>query len=81
LKGDLPAEARRRLEQITESLHDNIEPNTLRTIRAIMVLEKIGSPEARRVLEALAHGAPEVRETEDAKAALKRIDARNTSVP
>ena len=66
-------ETRRRLEQILSALSDVPGPDTLRTIRAIMVLERIGSPEAQGVLEALSRGAPGARETEEAKASLQRI--------
>jgi WD40 repeat protein len=46
---------------------------TLRRLRAIAVLEKIGTPEARRVLERMATGLERARETRDAKAALRRL--------
>ena len=49
---------------------------TLRRLRAITVLEKIGTPEARRVLERLASGLAGARETRDAKATLRRLDRR-----
>src|SRR5262249_11056944 len=45
---------------------------TLRRLRAIAVLEKLGTHGARRVLERLASGFVEARETRDAKAALAR---------
>ena len=37
-------------------------PETIRTIRAIMALERIGTADARAVLEALAGGAPGARD-------------------
>jgi hypothetical protein len=46
---------------------------TLRAVRAVQVLERIGSAEARKVLTALAAGAPSAPETRDAQAALKRL--------
>jgi len=49
---------------------------TLRRLRAIAVLEKIGTPEARRVLERLASGLDGARETRDAKATLRRLDRK-----
>jgi len=52
-------ETRRRLEQILNLVSGVPAPETLRTIRAIMALERIGSPEAKSVLETLAKGAPE----------------------
>jgi RNA polymerase sigma factor (sigma-70 family) len=72
LKGDLSLETRRRLEAVLDALADVPGPEALRALRGIMVLEKIGSPEARSVLETLAGGAPGATETEAAKAALAR---------
>jgi RNA polymerase sigma factor (sigma-70 family) len=76
LKENTSLEARRRLEQILKTIRDGPGPDTLRTIRAIMVLERIGSPEAQGVLETLAKGAPGARETEEAKASLERLAPR-----
>jgi len=42
----------------------------LRTQRAIQALERIGTAEARHVLQALAAGAPAARETREAQQAL-----------
>jgi hypothetical protein len=69
LAGRPSPEARRRL---TQALH---EMNRLRwrVIRAVASLEKIGSPEAQAVLEALCQGAPEALLTREAKAALERL--------
>jgi hypothetical protein len=75
-KLDGSLEARRRLEQILERQFSMPSPETLRIIRAVMVLERIGRPEAKGVLETLAKGAPGARETEEAKAALERLRAR-----
>jgi hypothetical protein len=50
--------------------------DVLRSVRAAEVLERIGTPEARRLLGQLATGAAEARLTREAKAALKRLDAR-----
>ncbi len=58
LQGSPSLEIRRRLEQILKNLADIPGPETIRTIRAIMALERIGTPEARTVLEELARGAP-----------------------
>jgi len=45
----------------------------------VAVLEDIGTPEARRLLETLATGAAEARQTREAKAALRRLDLRRAS--
>ena len=45
----------------------------LRHVRAIRVLERIGIASARQILEKLAHGAPEARDTRHAAAALRRL--------
>jgi hypothetical protein len=42
-------------------------------VRAVTVLEGIGTPEARKVLEGWAKGAPKARLTEEAKAAMTRM--------
>ena len=44
-----------------------------RLLRAVEVLEAIGSPQAQKQLERLACGAAGFEETEDAKAALVRV--------
>jgi hypothetical protein len=49
---------------------------TLQAVRAVEALEHIGTPEARKLLETLATGAPEARQTRDAKAALRRLEGR-----
>ncbi len=48
----------------------------LRQLRAIEVLECIGTAEARRVLEAISQGATEARLTQEAQAALQRLARR-----
>jgi hypothetical protein len=42
-------------------------------VRAVEVLELIGSDEARRLLRELAKGPAEARQTQEAKAALARL--------
>jgi dipeptidyl aminopeptidase/acylaminoacyl peptidase len=72
------AEARRRLEAILRK-HTERERNptgeNLRALRALEVLEMIGSPPARRILESLARGLPGARITEEAKASRARLGA------
>jgi len=50
-----------------------------RKLRAIAVLEYIGTTEARRLLERIANGAPGTVETDEAKAALERLSKRTPS--
>jgi hypothetical protein len=64
-----------RIEEILERTTEP-SPERLRSWRATKVLEQIASPEARRVLQSLAAGAPEARMTREAKAALKRQEIR-----
>ncbi len=67
------AEARRRLKQVLERREGPITaPERLRALRAVAVLESVGSAEARAVLERVAAGAPGARLTEEARAALAR---------
>jgi WD40 repeat protein len=51
-------------------------PEVLRTLRAIAVLERLGTPEARAVLEQMARGNPDAIETYDAKLALDCLNRR-----
>jgi len=77
------AEARARIEKLLNAGDNWIvtDPDTLRALRAIWVLQKIGTPEARAVLEDLAKGAPEVRQTQEAKAALDFLDKHPAAKP
>jgi hypothetical protein len=50
-------------------------------LRAVEVLERIGNAEARRVLEALAKGAPEARLTREARTSLERLLGRTAAAP
>lgn len=51
-------------------------PDRLREVRAVEALEHVGGAEARRLLEALAKGAPAARLTREARAALERLEKR-----
>lgn len=75
------AEARRRLEALLTRMPKPLPTGeTLRQLRAPEVLELIGTPEARRVLQTLAQGAREAHLTEEARAALDRL-AKRTAKP
>jgi hypothetical protein len=68
------AEVKRRVEPLLEKLRAPIISGPkLRTLRAIEVLEHIGTPEAQEVLQTLAKGAPEALITREAKASLDRL--------
>ncbi len=77
LAGESALDLRRRLEQLLEKLDGPItSPEALRGLRAVEVLERCGTPEARALLESLAEGAPASRLTRDAKASLERLGRR-----
>jgi WD40 repeat protein len=71
------AEVRERLTGLLAKLDDlNLTGDRLRVDRAVEALERIETPAARKVLEALAGGASGARVTVDASGALKRLAAR-----
>jgi WD40 repeat protein len=71
------AEVRRRAGQLLEKLGGPVTaPGALRELRAVEVLEHIGTPAAREVLESLARGAPGARLTREARASLERLARR-----
>ncbi len=78
LRDNLSAEAKRRVEALLEGPAPRPVPSgeLLRRLRAIHVLEQIGSPEAARILQELAGGAPSARETLEAKTAGERLAHR-----
>ncbi|MGH7171378.1 MAG: sigma-70 family RNA polymerase sigma factor [Gemmataceae bacterium] len=69
-------EVRRRIEGILAEPRRVPTAEERRHLRAVRVLESIGAPEARQVLETLAKGAPDARLTRQAKAALARLARR-----
>ncbi len=75
LEGGPPLGVRKRLESLLESTTD-LSPRHVLTVRALTLLEQIGSPEARRVLDGLARGAPAARITAEAKVRLQRLASR-----
>ena len=78
------AEVRRRVSALLAQLSDvtplAVSGEELRDIRAIQVLEYIGTNEARAVLRSLAGGTQGARTTEDARAALQRL-SQGSKVP
>ena len=74
LEGEPSAETRRRIEELLKDI-DGIAPRgeLLRSLRAVEVLELLGTAEAKAVLQALAKGAPGASVTRAAKEALDRM--------
>src|SRR5262249_6745670 len=67
-------EVRRRIERLLERLEGLVaSPEELRSLRAIEVLELIGTDGAQKVLRDLATGAAGARQTQEAKASLQRL--------
>jgi hypothetical protein len=67
------AELRRRLQRLLDRLTEPAAVSErLQAVRAVEVLERIGTPEARRVLAALAQGAAGHWLTAEAREALDR---------
>lgn len=65
-----------RAGRLLRLLGERPEPDALRAVRAVTALERMGTPEARRLLAALAKGAPGARLTVEASLALRRLEAR-----
>ncbi len=72
LAGQPTPEVRYRVEILLAKL-STPTPERLRVQRAVMVLEQIGSPEAKQLLETLAKGAEGALLTEEARAARQRL--------
>jgi hypothetical protein len=66
-------EMQRRLENLVKALRRDRTAAELQQLRAVAVLELIGSAASKRVLQDLASGAPGSRLTQEAKAALARV--------
>jgi RNA polymerase sigma factor (sigma-70 family) len=77
LDGKLSAEVRRRVTRLLEQLDEVKMPTQLRSLRAIEVLERMGTPEARKLLEDVAKGVSEARQTQEAKASLDRLTRKH----
>jgi hypothetical protein len=70
-------EVRRRVQALLERSRGPVtRPQLLQVLRAVAVLEDIGTPEARRLLAELSKGNPEARLTREAIASLQRLERR-----
>jgi hypothetical protein len=77
LDANPPLEARQRIQRLLGNQDAPIKlPAKLRQIRAVEVLEYIGTPAAARLLERLTRGAPAARLTHEARDSLARISTR-----
>jgi hypothetical protein len=81
LQGNPSPEKRRRIEALLADPCGVRSPATVRCLRAVEVLEHIGTPEAKEVLQMLARGAPEARLTQSAKTSLERLAVRPGPAP
>jgi WD40 repeat protein len=70
------AEVERRTEKLLARLGHSYTADELRALRLVQACELSGKPDARSILERWAGGAPNAVLTEDAKAALARLDRR-----
>jgi RNA polymerase sigma factor (sigma-70 family) len=73
LKDAASAEVRQALHRLLDHVEAGT-PETLRALRAVEALEHTASPAARQHLRALAGGAPGARLTDEAAAALRRLE-------
>src|SRR5207248_6365242 len=76
LAGQPTLETKRRIEGLLEKLgKSQPHPDELRALRALEVLERIATPEARRLVETLARGSGDGLLTIEARATLARLAA------
>jgi hypothetical protein len=67
-------EVSKRLEKLIARVQESdLPPNQLRVLRAVEVLESIGTTEARQVFAEMARGAAGARLTEEARLSLERL--------
>jgi hypothetical protein len=76
LSGPSGPEARRRL-QLLLARQEKLSDEQLQILRALEILEQMGTPQAREVLRSLAAGAAGARLTDEAKACLQRLGKRS----
>jgi RNA polymerase sigma factor (sigma-70 family) len=84
LQGQPSLEMKRRLQDLVAELEPRLvggAPERLRELRAVQVLESLGTTEARRLLQTLAQGVAEAHLTVEAEAALARLAKRSAPGP
>jgi hypothetical protein len=77
-EGKPSPEVGRQIDELLGKLKPGQEPagEDLRIVRGVELLEQMGTPEARQILEGLAKGPPDARLTREAKAAMDRLAKR-----
>lgn len=70
-------EGRRRLEQLLTDIEEKSSPAELQALRALQIVERIGTAAARALLAELAQGKPETRVTQAARLSLERFEQRS----
>jgi RNA polymerase sigma factor (sigma-70 family) len=74
LQSEPPLEVRRRLELLLHGINATVPSvETLNKLRAVAVLERIASRQARELVRSLAQGAPDAYLTREARATLRRL--------
>jgi RNA polymerase sigma factor (sigma-70 family) len=74
LAGNPSQDLRKRAERLLDNLSGRVPPaGVVRDLRAVELLELIGTSEARQVLQTLASGVPSMRLTREAQSALERL--------
>src|SRR5262249_55252212 len=73
LRTTTAVEVRQRLTTLFAAPEIRLFPDPIRRSRAVQILERIGSAEARLVLESLAKNSPSVLDVQEAAAALERL--------
>ena len=80
--GQVQLDLRRQIEEILDKVEKRIpSADQLRGLRAVQVLEQIGTAESCKVLATLGQGVPEARLTQEAKAALDRLGRQAATHP
>jgi hypothetical protein len=79
LKGDPSAEQVDRIKRLLAAVNLSVVPagERLREVRAVAILERTGTAEARKLLDELASGVPDAWLTMEAEAAVARLKGRS----
>jgi hypothetical protein len=83
LAGEPTAESKRRLDELLKGMRSLwvSDRDLVRAVRAVYVLERVGSERAVKLLKKLAEGDPAARLTREAKISLERLEVRKPPKP